>query len=250
MNTAVCEFEFGSIDELTQIIREHTAGWDTRWYRGTKSPYYSLLPKVLRDSQLQKREGYIAVEFRRRARAKLSGVDTPFEWLCAMQHFGIPTRLLDWSESLAVALFFTTYPIGRDLLAPTIWVLNPFELIDLSAPGDEIIPIAEHLIVTANADIAFNECLEADAKQQTKLPIPVAPDFIFERLSAQNGCFTIHGTETAPLEQCIPDHKRGMLLKLVARIDNLSKIYDSIDLLKPSSDAIFPDVEGLSDYIV
>jgi hypothetical protein len=167
-----------------------------------------------------------------------------------MQHFGIPTRLLDWSESLAVSLFFTTYPLGTDLVAPTIWVLNPYELIDLSAPNDEVIPIADHHMVTANADIAFDECVEEEAQYRTKLPIPVAPDFIFERLSAQNGCFTLHGTETLPLEQCIPEHKRGMLLKLVANRVALSRIYGSIDLLKPSSDAIFPDIEGLFDYII
>lgn len=29
-----------------------------------------------------------------------------FDWLCLMQHHGIPTRIMDWSESSMIALFF------------------------------------------------------------------------------------------------------------------------------------------------
>ena len=106
--------EFSSIDELCRLIWERTENWDTRWYRGLKDPSYKLLPKIFRDPETAKRESYIAVEFRRRARTYLPGLTSPFDWLCAMQHYGVPTRLLDWSESLSVALYFTVRPLGID----------------------------------------------------------------------------------------------------------------------------------------
>ena len=99
--------EYKSIDDLCRLIREKTDGWDTRWYRGSKNQKYGLLPKLFRDKKQAEREGYLAVEFRRRAATKLKGISSPFDWLCAMQHFGVPTRLLDWSESLSVALFIS-----------------------------------------------------------------------------------------------------------------------------------------------
>jgi hypothetical protein len=242
--------EFGSIDQLCSLISSGTKGSDSKWFRGSKSPTHRLLPKLFRDFTLAKREGYIAVEFRRRAHSRLKGVHSQFDWLCAMQHFGVPTRLLDWSESLAVALFFTVSPADLDLVAPTIWVLDPFRLNALTHPKSPVIPISTDENVIANADIAFGDNLEQTSKHVTKYPLPTLPNFLVERLAMQNGTFTIHGTDQRPIEQIIPADKRHMLLKFVAKPSNITTIYDCIDLLKPSSDMIFPDIEGLKDYIV
>ncbi len=244
--------EFGSIDELTSLISSDTKGWDTRWYRGVKNPAYPLSPKLFRDASVAKREGYIAVEFRRRARPHLQGIGTPFEWLCALQHYGFPTRMLDWSESLAMALYFTVRPAGVDIVAPTVWVLDPFELHTFAGRKSRspMIPIATDIEVIANADIAFGDDPDRTEKNTSRHPIPVVPDFIFSRLAAQNGAFTIHGTDALPLDQVVPESKRGMLLKYVAKRDRIRAIVDSLDLIIPSADAVFPDVEGIRDYII
>jgi hypothetical protein len=173
-----------------------------------------------------------------------------FDWMCAMQHYGVPTRLLDWSESLAVALFFSVTPAFLDLVAPTIWVLDPFRLHTLTDPKSRIIPISEDANVLANADIAFSDNLDETRKHVTTYPVPVAPNFLFDRLAMQNGTFTIHGADPRPIEQIVPADKRGMLLKFVAKRSKIATICDCIELIKPSSDAIFPDIEGLKDYIV
>lgn len=44
-----------------------------------------------------------------------------------MQHYYIPTRLLDWSENLEIATYFAIYnhTNNKDI---SIYVLNPLEL--------------------------------------------------------------------------------------------------------------------------
>lgn len=240
---------FRSVDDLAQKIDEATQGWDTKWYRGLKSPTHSLLPTIFREPNLKAREGYISVEFRRRAKPNLPGLTSQFDWLCALQHYGLPTRLLDWTESLPVALYFTVRPLPLTLPVPTVWVLNPFELYELTEKEAGIIPIANDRHANANADLAFGDN-ENDPKLVTTLPIPVLPDFLFRRLAAQNGCFTIHGSASQPLDALIPEDARSLLKKFVADGTYIGNIYTCLDLLIPSSDSIFPDIDGVKEYIV
>jgi hypothetical protein len=243
--------EFRSIDELCSQIDTATSKWDTKWFRGVQKSSYELMPKIFRDDFQKKREGYIAVEFRRRARARIEQINTQFEWLCAMQHYGIPTRLLDWTESLPVALYFTFHPFDKnDPPLPTIWVLDPFQLSELAVGSDKIIPISTSKIACANADLAFCDDEENLYGKASRYPVPVAPDFIFDRLASQNGTFTLHGTDLRPLEATVPSDKRPMLLKFVASKDHLPGILQTLMLAAPSPDAVFPDLEGIRDYIV
>lgn len=166
-----------------------------------------------------------------------------------MQHYGVPTRLLDWSESLAVALYFSIGHQNWKEARPTIWLLDPFALAQLTEP-DANIPIADDLRVAANADITFCDDWEKSKTLVSLLPIPVAPNFLFDRLSAQNGSFTIHGTDTRPLDEMILESKPDALLKFEAEAEAALNIINAISLVRPSSDAMFPDVDGMKYHLI
>ncbi len=42
-----------------------------------------------------------------------------------MQHYGVPTRLLDWSENLFISVHFALVGAGGTDEPPVIWCLDP-----------------------------------------------------------------------------------------------------------------------------
>lgn len=101
------------------------------WFRGHSTAGLELKPQVFRD-YLPPREQVILPFISRcdgngswdetnvyehlklRVPIHEHTYHTAFDWLCLMQHYSVPTRLLDWSESILHALYFAVKERGDD----------------------------------------------------------------------------------------------------------------------------------------
>ena len=122
-----------SIGELISIVKEDYKSWKTTsypWFRGEPADTITpLLPKLYRtvNGKQAHDENQLLQHFRMKA-PSLGLMDTPLrdhtdEWLFLAHHVGLPTRLLDWTEGLLVALYFSLKESR-----PAIWMLDPVEL--------------------------------------------------------------------------------------------------------------------------
>lgn len=114
MTEKSCDFQdFDSfwLDYSTRFL--NTEASTSLVFRGAADSEYDLKPSIGRDTEKHAKNGIETLErllmdeFKRLATAELDKVpETPWDWLFLAQHYGVPTRLLDWSTNPLVALYF------------------------------------------------------------------------------------------------------------------------------------------------
>jgi len=206
------------------------------WFRGHSNQEYRLLPSLLRHRLGLKHERNLYAIFRQKAAPFLEANLNSWSVLAMMQHHGVPTRMLDWTESLDVALFFA---VCENRSHPCIWILNPYRLNTLA--------IGENIIFDESDELPFDYYRTVrDKEWPHELPLACAAPWINERVRRQRGCFTIHGKDSRALEM--------MDGKFARRIDIPTHLVSDIRQYFRQKDfdffEIYPDLPGLAKTLV
>src|ERR1700747_1282643 len=106
-----------SVGEFIQIINEINGKWTQEgnekiypWFRGHCINEHLLVPGAYRTINAKKNQDSYRQDFQKKAFPFLNEAyglpKDDWEWYFLMQHYGLPTRLLDWSEGSLIALYF------------------------------------------------------------------------------------------------------------------------------------------------
>jgi hypothetical protein len=104
--------EIESGDNISTIILALDKCFESRpdiWFRGQPRYCHSLIPSIFRQGAIfgrQFNESEMYLEFVRRYPRQSGKHKNVAEWLTLMQHYGVPTRVLDWTTNLLVAVYF------------------------------------------------------------------------------------------------------------------------------------------------
>ena len=206
------------------------------WFRGQNSASWGLTPSVHR-SYDQSGEHNLAANFRLSAPTRHPKTpelsDLP-SWISLMQHFGLPTRLLDWTASPLAALFFALESEADDDSA--VWGLVPSRLNAEFSGRDEIFVLAG-----SEARPLLLAGLEKGSPVDKVLAV-MGQD-IDIRMTVQQGAFTLHGTGV-PLNE--RPEATEYLAKFVIPRSEREKLKEELWFLGIRRSSLFPDLANLA----
>jgi hypothetical protein len=241
-----------TLREYMELIEGLMEPKEPLWYRGTSRASHPLIPSLYRHpdnlgiDELLHLEEEVIQRFRERGAPyeQVPDSDT-WEILFLMQHFGIPTRLLDWTENPYIGLFFALTSPRVDTAEPAVvWILQP-------AAWNQ----------TALADISYDggilsigsEALDSYGPSSNLQFMRVSPVGLYgihnsPRIVAQRGVFTIYGKAVSPMEDIFEegDYVSDALLKVEIEAESIPKLRESLFAIGITDSVVYPDLSGLA----
>lgn len=233
-----------SLSSFFAVIESTLTAGRPYWFRGHSNSNYRLVPSALRWKKSEQRKQALAlsVDFKRLAPLRLSAEELPegndeLAWLALAQHYGLPTRLLDWTENAAVALFFAVsasstnggevFLLDPILLNQNMGGVNGARVLDAIHEREKLIPY-----LSLNGQQGHGELNT----------LAINPIHGTRRIVAQGGCFTLHGEVKHEL-----DVKQAPgLLRIVIPERYKEKLRQELQRIGVDHVALFPDAQNLS----
>jgi hypothetical protein len=194
-----------------------------------------LLPKIARlkaKSDVLETEKRMLMEFKRTNPLLIEQQRPLDDWdyLTLGQHFGLPTRLLDWSNNALTALWFATgntSPERADTnYYSVVWILMA-----------ETTDFEDNLDTTQPFEI-----------KQTKL---VRPRIIKQRINNQSGVFSVFSSADITKKRYLDesDSYQEKLIKVKIPAEKFTEIRTDLNTLGVNAFTLFPELEGLCTYL-
>jgi len=241
-------FDVENIGDYQKAIDSVRKDFTNCWFRGLTDKKYNLEPSIYRKPYKPELEATFLGQFKSQAPPFLKNLPVnDWEWLFLMQHYGVPTRLMDWTAHPLVALTFTLKNITKeddDKKDLVVYCLNPEKL-------NEKITAINH---DTNNPIPFigkeqEHIFGVGQNKTNNLPIAIIGPLNNDRIIAQKGTFTLFPFK---LDKKIEDyeHKEEFLKSITLKTGRLYEMKKSLENLGFSYDSLFPGLDSIASTIV
>ena len=231
-----------NLADYISVISASITSKDVFWFRGHEDVKWSLIPSALRYARAKDRTRALKLlsEFKRVAEIKIPRPPLPQEelkWVQLAQHYGLPTRLLDWTESATIALYFACLKTGLDGL---VFMLNPVDLNKLSYPS------RPRIFDSQSDDSIIKKYLSLSGRQSKRGlgTIAVNPTWNSERLMLQKGVFTLHGARFDLDKDQAPSLVAVPILK-----ESKPSLREELGRIGVDEGSIFPELEHTCKFL-
>lgn len=242
----------GTINNLVSLEQainevEMTAGYPVFW-RGQESADWGIRPRVFRTDHLTRDESNMLWTFVTRGLARTSNAPQITDlllWIQLAQHYGLPTRYLDWSFNPLTALFFAVRENSETKdFNGCLWCLDQRKLNFMNL-GEASLLVPTSNLVKRFVYEAFKSTLPSDVDTTPPLPpvIAVGAAELDLRLVVQNAGFTVHRL----VEDLDANLAPPILYQYIIPHDAKGWIRRRLRLMGISMASLFPDLGSLAE---
>jgi hypothetical protein len=266
------------MSEFIDRLEKFTDGNSGPWYRGVNTYTYDLEPSAYRSTKFRTHSRKIEQRSLQAARSKMmhfsntKELKLDIDWLCYLQHNGTPTRFLDWTYELDVAIYFAFEDYIKNRAnagtLPCVWVYKPTAFLQameiyinkgkwppsLTALNRNTL-LGDLLADKRPLDSNFIDILD----KQTKLLldnvyVPFVSSFVCERAQTQGSCF-IRFPILNRQSKRFDEHKLNkFILNDRCFDDSLSQfiflnptdMYKNLDIWNLRTSNIYPEVQNIA----
>ncbi len=229
---------------ITQLKKVSMNCNEDIWFRGQSDFSWGLSPGIHRINNSTSETSLLSRFKQSAAMLIQKRYDDDFDWLFLMQHYGLPTRLLDWSESPLSALYFAVIDELKDGCDASLWLLKPTEFNKIAN-----IPTLEKNFIPSFDDEELKnysiKSLSSNPRNQLA-PIATIATRNSPRIQAQLGVFTIHHLDIMPIEKFCKNHE---VLKFKIPASSKSKLREELALLEINKFTLFPELSSIGEII-
>lgn len=203
-----------SLTQFVELIEAYQASSQHNlWYRGCGQSSHNLVPSLYRHTERKAVSDLPLLEQELMTRFEQRSIPMrphPFEndWdrLFFMQHYRIPTRLLDWTENPFIALYFATMSAKFQRTKTgkmkfdepaAVWILNPITWNRKALSHQSF----DEGVLTVGDDALKGYQPRRTFEGMNKFPVALYGAHNSPRIVVQRGVFVIFGQTTSPMEE-------------------------------------------------
>jgi len=247
------EIEIKNSEGLIKTLLSYRSGW---LFRGHACADWKLQPTLERILEsvgwspelAEKCEEYSLHKFSSKAHHYIDRntlPNTKLGWLSLMQHHGIPTRLLDFTESPFIALFFSLGQIDNADRQCAIWALDYRGLLKSSIEYLQNNSKFEYNYSSAqmNPDDAYDKILDSGSHDILWVTEPKISNLRMER---QKGTFLLSCNIQKRIVDLIPMLPPQSIHKIVVKRSLMHEIYTMLKGMGINHSILYGNLDGLA----
>jgi len=190
-------------------------------------------------------ERHLLRNFRKYAGLGAVPVDTTWNWLSLGQHHGLPTRLLDWTNSPYVALHFAVSHVHEFDRDGVVWMVDYVRAHELApAPLRDCLTREGAALFTTEMVGSVADSV-AELQELGDFVVFVEPPSFDQRIVNQYALFSLLSRPDASMDDWAAAHP-DLVRRIVIPAELKWEVRDKLDQANVTERVLFPGLDGLT----